>query len=403
MNVLLLQGPLGPFFSKLHQHLAEAGHNCWRVAFNGGDLFQSPWSDQTLVYRDSPDNWSEWLIDLCFSKKITHVFVYGDCRFYHREAKQVCERLNVEFYAFEEGYIRPNYITFEKSGVNGNSKIQLEDVQQWAIRPWPRVENVRWAFYAQGLGAIGYYIAMALSRPFFKNYKHHRNDSASRDAIGYLRSACRKLKYSFKDKRTWKKFKDKNYFVAPLQVSYDSQIHFHSPFNSVEEFIEQTMESFSKYSNSNDLLVFKHHPADRGNNNYGKFIKFCEEQYDLKDRVLYVHDLNLPKLLKKAKGVVTVNSTSAISAFHHGAPVKILGNTFYNMPGLSDQSPLNEFWQSPTPASKELYLKLRNYLEYHSQITGSFYSLPRSTSKLVLEKWPQRQDSVVYPDMIVDI
>ena len=43
---------------------------------------------------------------------------FGDCRFYHRIAKRVSEELNIDFFVFEEGYVRPNYVTFEQNGVN---------------------------------------------------------------------------------------------------------------------------------------------------------------------------------------------------------------------------------------------------------------------------------------------
>ena len=294
-------------------------------------------------------------------------------------------------------------MTFERSGVNANSKICLEDIKQWSVRPWPKVKPVKWGFFAHGIHAITYYIALSLSRYYFKNYVHHRNDSASRDAFGHLRSAYRKFKYSLIEKKYWRILEGKSYFLVTLQVSYDSQINFHSAFENVEQFIDHTIESFANNADPSDYLVLKHHPADRGNNHYGKFLEKCGKKYNISDRIIYVHDLNLPRMLKAAKGVVTVNSTSAISSYHHDTPVKILGRTFYDLPGLSDQKPLDQFWQSPTPASKDLYLKLRNYLEYHSQINGNFYCFPSMTSKLVLEKLPQRQNSVIYADMVADL
>ena len=49
--------------------------------------------------------------------------MFGDCRQYHRTAKQVAERNNIRVFAFEEGYIRPNFVTLEENGVNGNSSL----------------------------------------------------------------------------------------------------------------------------------------------------------------------------------------------------------------------------------------------------------------------------------------
>lgn len=37
MKILLLQGPLGPFFQTLSRQLTTAGHRVTKVHFNGGD------------------------------------------------------------------------------------------------------------------------------------------------------------------------------------------------------------------------------------------------------------------------------------------------------------------------------------------------------------------------------
>lgn len=37
MKILLLQGPLGPFFQSLSQALSDAGHEVYKIHFNGGD------------------------------------------------------------------------------------------------------------------------------------------------------------------------------------------------------------------------------------------------------------------------------------------------------------------------------------------------------------------------------
>ena len=36
-QVLLLQGPVGPFFDRLHSQLLENQINCTRILFNAGD------------------------------------------------------------------------------------------------------------------------------------------------------------------------------------------------------------------------------------------------------------------------------------------------------------------------------------------------------------------------------
>ena len=394
MNILLLQGPQGPFFSRLQKQFEEEGHNCWRVAFNGGDWIQSRFR-RCIPYRDTLDNWQGWLRRCIETKKITHIFVYGDCRVYHAQAKIVCDELGIKFYAFEEGYIRPNYITLERDGVNANSGVCLEQVENWQMRPWRQVKEVKHGYYCWAVFAIVYYIAMSLMKPLFRHCHHHRNDSAAYDAFTHIRSAYRKVVFGFQQKKYWSVLQNNPFFLVPLQVSYDAQLQQHSKHASMEAFIKEIMASFASHGNAEDLLVFKHHPMDRGNNHYGKLIRRLAVQYGLVDRVVYIHDFNMPKLLKLAKGVVTINSTTSISAFHHGAPVKIVGRAFYDMQGLSDQKPLAQFWQAPERADTEFYLKLRNYLEYQNQINGNFYSLPGMTAGKIVSKMVEQEGTVI--------
>jgi len=61
-------------------------------------------------------------------------------------------------------------------------------------------------------------------------------------------------------------------------------------------------------------------------------------------RVHYIHDQHLPTLLEQVRGVVLVNSTVGLSALHHGAPTKVCGHALYDIPGLTYQGTLDQFW-----------------------------------------------------------
>ena len=400
MNVLLLQGPQGQFFSHLQKQLKESGHNCWRVAFNGGDLIQSRLGD-TFVFRQKLSHWQQWLENICAQLEVTHIFVYGDCRIYHSQAKEVCEQHQIDYYAFEEGYLRPDYISFEKDGTNANSMITKDDIFSWQINECEKeVKPIRWGYYFWMCHAIVYYIALTLMRPYFPHYQHHRTKFAPYEAFCQVRGGVRKILYRFRQNKYWSLLKSKPFFLVPLQVSYDSQILTHSKFRSIEHFIEEVAESFSKNARVDQLLVFKHHPMDRGYHHYGKYIKSIGRKYGISNRIVYLHDFHMPKLLKLTRGVITINSTTAISAFHHGTPVKIIGRAFYNLEGLSDQQTLDEFWVSPTPPNNELYYTFRDFLQHNSQLNGNFYSDPVNTSLAVISSMPEPMLPVFVTDSI---
>jgi capsular polysaccharide export protein len=160
---------------------------------------------------------------------------------------------------------------------------------------------------------------------------------------------------------------------VPLQVGNDAQIHSHSKFHSVQEFILEVMVSFSTHSPSGTLLVIKQHPLERGYSNHGEFIEAMARELNILDRVLYCHDQHLPTLLKHAKGCVVINSTVGMSAIGQGLAVKCLGEAVYNMAGLTFQGELDDFWKASVGPDLKLYKAFHSYVINKTQINGNYY------------------------------
>ena len=76
-------------------------------------------------------------------------------------------------------------------------------------------------------------------------------------------------------------------------MATDTQITNDSDYNSVEEFISEIIESFAKNRYGEDSIVFKHHPKDRGYNNYCRIIQTKSEKCGISSRVHYIHDSSL--------------------------------------------------------------------------------------------------------------
>jgi capsular polysaccharide export protein len=116
-RVLLLQGPVGPFFARLARDLRAVDAEVFKVNFNAGDWFF--YRRDALNYRGKMDAWPAWFEAQLRRLDIDVVFLFGDCRPVHQAAHRVATALGVEVGVFEEGYVRPDYITLERSGVNG--------------------------------------------------------------------------------------------------------------------------------------------------------------------------------------------------------------------------------------------------------------------------------------------
>lgn len=166
-HVLLLQGPLGPFFRRLGRDLEESGARVSKINFNGGDWLFYPRRSET--YRGRMEDWPEYLSQILTEWKIDVVLMCGDCRPIHRYVRQQTERLGIELGVFEEGYLRPNYITLEQSGANDYSSLPrsadfyLKQSGDDVATPL----QVGKVFWHAALWALLYYIASSLLRPLF--------------------------------------------------------------------------------------------------------------------------------------------------------------------------------------------------------------------------------------------
>ena len=119
---LFLQGLAGPFFALLGQRLRQAGHGVRRINFNGGDklYWRAPGATD---YRGSLARWPGFLDSYLDRAPATDLVLFGDCRPLHAAAIRVARARGMQVHVFEEGYIRPDYVTVEAEGVNGHSQL----------------------------------------------------------------------------------------------------------------------------------------------------------------------------------------------------------------------------------------------------------------------------------------
>jgi len=383
-NILLLQGPVGPFFRKFASQLEGQGHKVVKINLNGGDRHYYR-TGTFLNFRGTLSDWSMWVEKEMVRYSIDRIYLFGDCRQYHRQAIAVARRLGIEIYVFEEGYVRPNYITLEKDGVNGYSSAcqkdhlinKLVDFEKAnpAANETSIAAPVKNVFVSAGCSAMMYYMASSLARKQFPAYRHHRPLNTFGEGSILIKNGLRRYLYQWTERAMSKRLLkgSEPFFLVPLQVHNDTQVTRHSDFGSVEEFIERVVISFSKAS-TDCLLVFKHHPYDRGYRNYRELIEQLAATHGISKRVCYVHDTDLPTLLQNALGTVMINSTVGLSSLYHQTPVKVMGRAIYDVTGLTYQGTLESFWESPGRVDKKLFNRFRHYLVETTQVNGSVYT-----------------------------
>lgn len=379
-RLLFLQGPMGTFFRDLNKYFSSHGATTFSICFNIADQVTTRRKNRTL-YKATKAEWPKYISDFLRQNKIDKLFLFGNCRYYHKHAITAAQELGVEAYVFEEGYIRPNFVTLEQNGVNGDSALPSDAnfYHQLPVKKIPEEAPANINHFKMGVSATFYYLAVWFLPFFYPYYEHHRELSAPKEFFFFWRGVFRKKKYAKDEQGVETSFETtlkKKYYFVPLQTRIDFQIKQYSNYQSIEEFISEVIVSFAQNAPQDTSLIIKHHPMERGQQPHVEFIESLAQQHGVSNRVLSYHDVHLPTCLKNAIGTITINSTVGLSSLLHGTPTIAMGTAIYDIEGLTCKDmALDDFWQHYKNPDKTLFNKFRNYVIEHTQLNGNFYGL----------------------------
>ncbi|MFT3988269.1 hypothetical protein [Aestuariivirga sp.] len=379
-HFLLLQGPCGGFFRHLQRELMAKGHQATRVVLNGGDLVDSIFA-RALLYRRAFADWPEWIAAAARQRQVTDLVLYGDCRPYHRVAISVLKPLGIRIHVLEEGYLRPNWITYEQNGVNGNSSIAGLDLDALSA---PELDHIPTQPELQLRGTLGryafsgilYYLYCLLLTPVFPRYLSHRELDIAGEATLWL---GRLFSWPYRRRQTERAMREIDLLGKPvhlvlLQLNGDSQIREHSRFASVRGFVEFCLAEFAASETRDAILVFKNHPLDNGVINLARLIREESARLNLEGRVFFVETGKLVPLLEKSVSATAVNSTACHQALRRGIPTMVLGKAVFNHPQIVPRMRLAAFFRARPQKDIRYYDRLVNLLRLTCQVNGGFYS-----------------------------
>jgi capsular polysaccharide export protein len=375
-HFLFLQGLPGPFFRLLGAELRARGAGVSRINFNGGDALD--WNGAgTLGYRGTPADWPEWLAECVAAVGVTDIVVFGDLRPVHLAAHAVADRLGLRFHAFEEGYLRPNHVTLERGGVNGNSSFPrsmraIQLLNERLLQPEPEIA-VPSHFWHRARQSIRYHTVSWFARPWFFHYRTHRHAAPLREMVGWNRRYLLKWREKAASKRAVLELTGRPIFLLPLQLEGDAQLKVHSHFESMLGAVEEVLESFREAPSEVSLLI-KRHPLDPDIQGWRRLIERAADRIGVGGRVRFVERFDLMPLLHAARGVVTVNSTAGPLALAAGTPVFVLGDAIYDVPGVTAQGSLTDFWRAPQPVDAGNFEALCRALKAKCLVNGGFHS-----------------------------
>ena len=378
-TVLLLQGLMGPLFRRLGQELIRSGHSVYKINFNGGDrlFWRLP---NGIDYCGSLEDWPSMLERTIKECGITDVALFGDCREHHMPATRVCRELGVPVHVFEEGYVRPDWVTLELGGVNGHSSLPRDPV--WyretaaALPPVPAHSQVNSSFRRRAMEGLIYNAADVLTRWRYPHWTNHRPWHPLVEGMGWWRKLRRRKEREQRSAELIARLavSAEPYFLFPLQLDSDAQIRLHSPFAGVADALRLVIESFAKHAPADVRLVVKEHPLDNGVRDWQQETADMASLFGVADRVDYLAWGDIVPVAQQSRGVVTINSTSGTLALAMGVPVVALGQAIYDMPDITFQDGLDAFWQNPVAPDATTFAAFQRVLVERCLIPGGFFS-----------------------------
>lgn len=371
---LFLQGPHGPFFAELAEALRARGHRCLRVGVNAGDA--AWWRDRGSFHGFTAERgWAAWLREFMEREGVTDLVLYGDAR--PRHAAAIRQAGGRRLHLFEEGYLRPYWITYERDGTNGYSPLIDMPLSAMAVAPEDAPPPPpHWGQLGPHMiyGAL-YHAHLLAGRRQFPGYVSHRDRSLGAEAWRYaLRTLALPARRVARAVATRHVLRGRGpYHVALLQLDHDSSFLAHSPMRSMEEFVTTVLDGFAA-APPDHRLVFKDHPLETGGLACRAMIARHARARGMEARVTYCPGGKLAPLLDKARSVVTVTSTAGQQALWRGLPVFALGRAVYARPEFTPSPSLAAFFAAPQPPDTQAYARYRTFLLCTSQVAGGFYS-----------------------------
>ncbi|SCX27205.1 Capsule polysaccharide biosynthesis protein [Agrobacterium sp. DSM 25558] len=376
---LFLQGPSSSLFYKIADQLEDAGHTCLRVNLNVGDwLF---WRRRGgLNYRGRFSDWPAYIEKLLASRYVTDLVLLGEERPYHRIAVDLAKSKDIAVTVIEMGYLRPDWITVERDGMSSNSRFPNDPERirvAAASLVMPSMEPMyKQSFLMEALLDLSYNLPNVFLGLLFPHYRRHALFHPLAEYAGWIirlskANRCRKKADAAIGaiQRSGQPF-----FVYPLQLETDYQLRAHSPYHRQAEAIEEVLNSFARHSSPEVELVIKLHPLDNGLIDWRDKIEILAGSMGVKERVHFIDGGDLNMLSHQCSGMVTVNSTAVLNGLRLGVPVKVLGCAIYDLPGMTHQSDLQNFWSTPQKPDSALTASFIKLLAHAVHVRGNFYS-----------------------------
>jgi capsular polysaccharide export protein len=392
-HILFLQRPTNKLFAHMANRLSDFGHQCFSINLSAGDAIFGV-SDNAVNFDARLDEWPAFIRQYIAEHGITDIVLLGEQRAYHRVAIQIATEKGINIFVTDFGYIRPDWVIFERDGMNAESLFPRDAASIFRLAEGlPAVDKTlqyRDSFFKQATWDMAFHLSQVYW-PF--RFPHYQRHTLSHPILNYCGIGLRLLCSPIARRRAahvLAKFgvvrdavvsqAQKKFFVFAMQTEDDFSIRAYSHYPDLIAPIDETIRSFAKYANSDAALIFKIHPLDPGLKRWRSHIRKMAHLAGVGGRVHFIDGGDLDQMLRQSAGLVTVNSTVGIRAIELGCPVIALGQAVYRVDGLTFEAGdsthlrLDRFWQEASPPDVKLADAFMRAIAATLHVRGSYYN-----------------------------
>jgi capsular polysaccharide export protein len=351
-----------------------------RINLCPGDWLCWPGGEGVLNFHGRRAAWPGFVGAAMDRAAVTDLVLLGEQRPYHLAAIAEARARGIAVSVTDFGYIRPDWITLERDGMNGCSRFPREPAAIRALAEGLAAPDGD-ALYAdrfatQAAWDVAFHLANLAPWPF----PHHRTFLLHHPIPAYLGTLARLLRAGANGRRAQATLRalpeGAPLFLFAMQMETDYSIRAYSRFGSMDEALGEAITSFARAAPGGAHLVAKIHPLDPGLKRWRARIALMAQASGVAGRVHFVDGGPLDGVLRRAAGVVTVNSTVGVRCLQLGTPVAPLGEALWDVEGLAHRGPLDAFWGAPAAPDPELARQWLAAAARHLHIRGVYYAEP---------------------------
>lgn len=288
------------------------------------------------------------------------------------------KELNIKCFYFEQGPF--NTTIFDHIGVNANASI--------------RNDNINDIDYSENINSkINSFINRKKEKKFKRNPVYRGSDYIIQflfsktklvpiDIIMEAKTKINQNAYSLLSKYSSAVNTEKNVFLLILQVPFDVNMLYHSPFYSDHYSIVKDI--FNKLP-QDSILKVREHPL------YKNKYETSLYEYMLNNNI-FLDDTELYTSIKNANVVIVNNSTVGIESIFMNKPTIVLGNAYYDRDDiclkLKDRSELNDLLLKSLlhTTNKVKIISFMNYFLFTFLIKGHFRDKELKMQDVIINK-----------------